>query len=87
MARTAAPPKNLRLSRKKANVATPLVNNEGEYTWKYVAPTDKNKTKVVNNKTYHWCPQHKALTLHTSRECCLGTKKEAPTYSSCRRRK
>jgi hypothetical protein len=27
------------------------------------------KTKKVNNKTYHWCPNHQSWTIHTPAEC------------------
>jgi hypothetical protein len=64
-------------ARKKVSFASPRAN-EGDFAWKAVAPTDKSKTKVVNSKTYHWCPQHKAWTLHTAGECRLASK-EAPT--------
>jgi hypothetical protein len=75
-AAAAAPPKKPKVIKKKSNSTTPRAN-EGEYAWKSVAPADKSKTKVVNNKTYHWCPQHKAWTLHTAGECRLETKQAA----------
>jgi hypothetical protein len=78
MAMTAAaapPPKKPKVIKKK--VTTTPRANEGEYAWKSVAPADKSKTKVVNNKTYHWCPQHKAWTLHTAGECRLEAKPAA----------
>ena len=27
------------------------------------------KTKSMNNKTYHWCPNHQCWTVHTPAEC------------------
>eukprot|EP00978_Attheya_sp_CCMP212_P033086 scaffold131938_cov70-Attheya_sp.AAC.2 len=59
--------------KKKSSSNSPR-ENEGEYAWKSVAPSDKSKVKVVNIKTYHWCPQHKAWTLHTAGECRLDNK-------------
>jgi hypothetical protein len=64
--------------KKKAASNSPRVN-EGEFAWKSVAPADKSKVKVVNNKTYHWCPQHKAWTLHTAEECRLGNRSPPAT--------
>jgi hypothetical protein len=31
----------------------------------------------MNNKNYHWCPQHKAWTLHTAEKCHLVAKASA----------
>ena len=46
--------------------------NIGSFAWKDVAPKkDDPKTKGVNRKTYHWCPKHKAWTLHKPEECRL----------------
>jgi hypothetical protein len=44
----------LKPTKEKVAFASPCAN-EGEFAWKSVAPTVKSKTKVVNNKTYHWC--------------------------------
>eukprot|EP00978_Attheya_sp_CCMP212_P028719 scaffold99940_cov69-Attheya_sp.AAC.1 len=65
--------KKYKPNKKKSASNSPRVN-EGEYVWKSVAPADKSKVKVVNSKTYHWCSQHKAWTLHTAGECRLNNK-------------
>ena len=45
--------------------------NVGSFAWKDVAPKkDDPKTKEVNGKTYHWCPKHKAWTLHKPEDEC-----------------
>ena len=45
--------------------------NVGNFAWKDVAPKkDDPKTKEVNGKTYHWCPKHKARTLHKPEDEC-----------------
>ena len=31
---------------------------------------------VKNNKTYHWCPYHRAYTIHKPDDCRLATKKQ-----------
>ena len=31
---------------------------------------------VKNNKTYHWCPYHRAYTIHKPEECRMSTKKQ-----------
>jgi hypothetical protein len=44
--------------------------NTGVWAWKDVAPADgAPKTKVVENKTYHWCPKHVAWCIHTPADC------------------
>jgi hypothetical protein len=38
--------------------------------WKTVAPTNgQPKVKVSKGKTYHWCPNHLAWTIHKPEEC------------------
>jgi hypothetical protein len=46
--------------------------------WKKVAPkTNEALMKVVNNKTFHWCPKHKMWTVHKPAECTLQDETEA----------
>lgn len=48
--------------------------------WKKRAPKDgEASTKVVNNKTYHWCKAHKAWTMHKEDECRLKLRDQSPT--------
>jgi hypothetical protein len=35
-----------------------------------------------NGKTYYWCPNHKAWTIHRAEECTKGTKQEAPVANN-----
>ena len=49
--------------------------NTGVWAWKDVPPpAGSPQTKVVETKTYHWCLNHLACTLHTCEDCCM----EAP---------
>ena len=42
--------------------------------WKKVPPKDgEAKQKVINKKTYNWCKHHMAWTIHSPKECNLGT--------------
>ena len=42
--------------------------------WKKVPPKDgEAKQKVIKEKTYHWCEHHMAWTIHSPKECNLGT--------------
>jgi hypothetical protein len=41
-----------------------------KWAWKATAPNaNQAKTKQVNNKTYHWCPNHVKWCIHTPAEC------------------
>ncbi len=79
MAKAGNKPKSV--ARKKVSFTAPRAN-EGDFAWKAVAPTDKSKSKVVNNKTYHWCPGHKAWTLHTAAECRRAGKESTTATSA-----
>ena len=47
--------------------------NTGKYAWKDVVPKSGDpKTMDKNGKTYHWCPHHKAWTLHTAENCRMS---------------
>ena len=44
----------------------------GVWAWKDVPPaTGASHTKVVESKTYYWCPKHLAWCLHAPAECRL----------------
>ena len=45
------------------------------FAWKEKKVTGKDVLQR-NNKTYHWCPHHKAYTLHKPEECRLDPKKQ-----------
>ena len=41
---------------------------------KKVPPKDgEAKQKVIKEKTYNWCKHHMAWTIHSPKECNLGT--------------
>ena len=48
-----------------------------KWAWKEVQPKDGEESKVkrVNGKDYHWCPYHKAWTIHTAEQCKLKDRK------------
>ena len=47
-----------------------LINNDNRWGWKKTPPTDKQPSvKVFNNKTYFWCINHQAWTIHTPVDC------------------
>ena len=40
-------------------------NNDDKYAWKQVKPeSGQSHKKTVDGKQYHWCPWHKAWTVH-----------------------
>jgi uncharacterized membrane protein YgcG len=44
--------------------------NTGAWAWKDIPPADgAPKTKVVESKTYHWCPKHAAWCIHLPADC------------------
>jgi hypothetical protein len=45
-------------------------DNDKNYAWKKVPPKEgEPHTKKMRQKTYHWCPNHKAWTVHSPSEC------------------
>ena len=48
--------------------------NDDRFAWKEKKVAGK-ETLVKNSKTYHWCPYHKAYTIHKPDDCRLATKK------------
>ena len=50
-------------------------NQDKRSSWKEKKVTGK-EVLVKNNKTYHWCPYHRAYTIHKPDECKLSTKKQ-----------
>jgi len=47
-------------------------NNPASWAWKKVPPKDgEPTTKNRDNKTYHWCQDHSAWTLHDPEKCEL----------------
>ena len=48
--------------------------------WKKVPPKDgEAKQKVIKEKTYHQCKHHMAWTIHSPKECNLGTSRKETT--------
>jgi hypothetical protein len=80
---------------KKLHTATPVSGDSGEewrshtntgkWAWKNIAPTTGSPhTKMVEGKAYHWCPEHKAWTIHTPGSCRLEEAAEQlPPRSNC----
>ena len=54
----------IRIPKKKRNIPK----------WKLEAPKDGKTTMTRNNKTYHWCPNHKMWCVHKPSECNLTNK-------------
>ena len=50
-------------------------NMDERTSWKEKKVTGK-EVLVKNNKTYHWCPYHRAYTIHKPDDCRLATKKQ-----------
>ena len=44
-------------------------DKDNKWAWKEVAPKNGEKTKKYSGKTYYWCPNHNAWTLHTPEQC------------------
>jgi hypothetical protein len=41
-----------------------------KYEWKKIPPSEgEAKSKKFEDRTYHWCPNHKYWTMHTPEEC------------------
>ena len=61
---------------KQNNKRKPEQNKKGDerHSWKEKKVTGK-EVLVKNNKTYHWCPYHRAYTIHKPDDCRLATKK------------
>ena len=57
---------------KDTSESKPKADKDDKFAWKKVAPKGSDpKKKTVNDKEYHWCPHHKAWTLHTPEKCRL----------------
>ena len=64
--------------RKKGRKNTKL-KNEKDYAWKKVPPANgEAQTRSKDGKTYHWCEDHLAWTLHKPEECKLRITRERP---------
>ena len=60
---------------KQQNKRKPEQKKKDErFAWKEKKIAGK-ETLNRNNKTYHWCPYHKAYTIHKPEDCRLATKK------------
>jgi hypothetical protein len=77
---------NLRLARSISAKKSPKTGRNGKKSsrkgqkqqqkqpepWKKEPPKEgEPHTKIVNNKTYNWCPKHLAWTFHTEADCRL----------------
>ena len=62
---------------KRTNTGT---GDKDKWAWKTIAPkANQALSKQVNNKTYHWCPNHVKWCIHTPAECKGLTKRDVPT--------
>lgn len=51
--------------------------------WMTKPPSGASKTKTVDGKVYHWCPNHNAWVRHAPEDCKgVGTKKESSENQS-----
>jgi hypothetical protein len=60
-------------------------DKKGKYDWKKEAPpAGKPHTYVWpdNGKTYYWCPNHKAWTIHRPEECTKSNDTESPVANN-----
>jgi hypothetical protein len=82
---------NQRQGQVKKNAAP---NNKGKgkgkakkhkYNWKKIPPAQGKPHIYVwpdNGKTFHWCANHNAWTLHRPEECTKGHEQEGPVANS-----
>ena len=52
-------------------------NNNDKFAWKKTPPSNNQSTKTHDGKSYHWCVNHLAWTLHSPDECRLENKSNA----------
>jgi hypothetical protein len=85
-------PKKGQKTRNKKNTSDHVKQKKDE-AWKKVPPKEgEKKEKVHDKRTYHWCMHRMAWTMHSPRECRLGTerkgenKKQVLLSHCCRRR-
>jgi hypothetical protein len=61
----------------------PKNGDTDKWAWKAIAPkANQSQTKQVNNKTYHWCPNHVKWCIHTPADCKGFAKATVPTSIS-----
>ncbi len=69
-------PKKGQKTRNKKNTSDRMKQKKDE-AWKKVPPKEgKNKEKVHDKRTYHWCVHHMAWTMHSPSKCRLGTERK-----------
>ncbi|KAI2513029.1 hypothetical protein MHU86_1320 [Fragilaria crotonensis] len=51
-------------------------------SWMTVAPKDNVITKVVEGKTYHYCPHHKRWGFHQEKDCFVKLERLADTANA-----
>ena len=63
------PKKPQKDDKKKKPIRDPKKSYEPE-AWMLVAPKDgEPKTKTVDNKSWHWCPNHNRWACHKASKC------------------
>ena len=69
--------KNAKQKQKSKSKQKSKIKDEKDYAWKKVPPSNNDATtKNKDGKTYHWCEEHMAWTLHTPQECKLRIERE-----------
>ena len=59
----------LKRAKKSGKRANPRTVNDKTWAWKKIPPpTGTSSIKTVDGKTYHWCTNHQAWTLHSTEQ-------------------
>ena len=57
----------------KANTGKATSTKKDKWAWKLVKPkAGQDQSKIVDGKTYSWCPHHNKWTLHKPSDCRLN---------------
>jgi hypothetical protein len=62
----------------KSNDDSPVRKTKRDDAWKKEKPTNGEKTKVMNGRTFNWCKWHKAWVIHNPANCLLADKDKKP---------
>ena len=74
-------PKKDTSGKDKKQPKTKKARDNAKWAWKKIPPPQGSpKTKDVEGKTYHWCVNHQAWTIHTEAECTFEP--DAPSNTS-----
>ena len=74
-------PKKDTSGKDKRQPKTKKARDNAKWGWKKIPPPQGSpKTKDVEGKTYYWCINHQAWTIHTEAECTFEP--DAPSNNS-----